>query len=570
MKICQMFVSCISLSILSILLEIVSAWIQRAPNTLNPQTSSFAARNRGLLAPSKRHLTHLQLDNRRVAVIGAGWGGLAAAHTLSRKDPNVTVTVIESAPRVGGLVRDGFLTKQGNIAEAGQHGFWNNYNNIYRLLNEQIPGVATNEVLTDYAEQGQYSPNGLEAVWPVYRDQPIQLPTGLAQAAYTRFLKLPLIDRLSAFPLVLAFSDFDDSPEAWERYDPMSFRDLCTNLGVSRRCYEEAFEPMILTGLFAPSSECSAAAAMGMAYFFVLQSQNAFDARWCRGNIGELIFDPWKEAMEEAGVEFLCDTKVSGFGFSETGDRIANIHLSGNEIIEVDDVIMAVGANALNTFARFCPELGKFSEFQQFSNLRGISVLATRIFLDKNIHIPYSANACWGFDRGVGMTMFDIKAIHGLGANVGSVIEVDFYHSDSLLVRDDDDLIKKVKSDLDCILGESCKGSKVVDAAIVRLPNAVNWYFPGSYQHMPNHRSLDVANLYYSGDIVRTRHGSWSQEKAFVTGVQAANLVLSHDLNNDVLPAMKDEPHVAFGKDTIALFKKVVGRTPFGIADFSF
>lgn len=485
------------------------------------------------------------------------------------KDPNVTVTVIEAAPRVGGLVRDGFLTKQGNKAEAGQHGFWNNYNNIYRLLNEQIPGVQTNEVLTDYREQGQYSPNGLEAVWPVYRDQPFQLPTGLAQAAYTRFLNLPLVDRLSAFPLVLAFSDFDDSLEAWERYDPMSFRDLCTRLGVSKRCFEEAFEPMILTGLFAPSSECSAAAAMGMAYFFVLQSQNAFDARWCRGNIGELIFDPWKDAMEEVGVEFLCDTRVSGFDFTEASDRIEKIRLTGNETIKVDDVIMAVGANALNAFARFCPELGKLREFQQFSNLRGTSVLATRIFLDKHITIPYSANACWGFDKGVGMTMFDIKAIHGLSSN-GSVIEVDFYHSSSLLVRSDDDLIAKVKDNLDTILGESCQASKVVDAAIVRLPNAVNWYFPGSYQYMPDHRSPDVVNLFYAGDIVRTRHGSWSQEKAFVTGLQAANLLMSHDLNNDVLPAMKDEPHVLFGKDAVAQLKKIVGKSPFAFADFSF
>ena len=43
-----------------------------------------------------------------------------------------------------------------------------------------------------YAPQGQYSPEGLEAIWPIYRDQPVTLPTGLAQAAYTNFLKLPI------------------------------------------------------------------------------------------------------------------------------------------------------------------------------------------------------------------------------------------------------------------------------------------------------------------------------------------------------------------------------------------
>eukprot|EP00964_Phaeocystis_antarctica_P084965 scaffold53600_cov64-Phaeocystis_antarctica.AAC.10 len=44
-------------------------------------------------------------------------------------------------------------------------------------------------------------------------------------------------------------------------------------LGVSKRTYDEVFEPMVLTGLFAPGNQCSAAAALGMAYFFVLKHQ---------------------------------------------------------------------------------------------------------------------------------------------------------------------------------------------------------------------------------------------------------------------------------------------------------
>ena len=46
---------------------------------------------------------------RRVAVVGAGWGGLSAAHHLS-KQPGVEVILLDAAPRVGGLIRDGFTT----------------------------------------------------------------------------------------------------------------------------------------------------------------------------------------------------------------------------------------------------------------------------------------------------------------------------------------------------------------------------------------------------------------------------------------------------------------------------
>ena len=77
--------------------------------------------------------------------------------------------------------------------------------------------------------------------------------------------------------------------------------------------YDEAFEPMILTGLFSPGEQCSAAAALGMAYFFVLKHQTSFDVRWCKGNIGELIFQPWVEQMKERGVTFLPSTKAIDF-----------------------------------------------------------------------------------------------------------------------------------------------------------------------------------------------------------------------------------------------------------------
>ena len=41
---------------------------------------------------------------------------------------------------------------------------------------------------------------------------------------------------------------------------------------------------------------------------------------------------------------------------------------------------------------------------------------------------------------------------------------------------------------------------------------------------MPRVRAEGLANGYFAGDVVNTRHGSWSQEKAFVTGLEAANV----------------------------------------------
>jgi len=342
---------------------------------------------------------------RRVVVVGAGWGGLSTAHALS-KQPGVEVTVVDAAPRVGGLVSDSFLTPGGRRAEAGQHGFWDEYGNVFGLLDEL--GI-TDDALTGYAEQGQYSPAGLEAVWPVYRDQ-TNLPTGLAQALYTRFLKLGPQHLATAAGLLAAFAEFDDSEEMRRLYDTISFRDLCKTLGVSKKLYDEAFEPMILTGLFAPGDQCSAAAAMGMAYFFVLKHQTSFDVRWCRGNIGEKIFQPWREAMQANGVTFVASTRAVGFEEDPTTRALTAVRClrvggpapasegAGGELtaeftLEADAVVFALGAPALASLVRGSPTLSRHAEFRRFCDLRGTGAAhhaaapIYNIYIHTHIHI---------------------------------------------------------------------------------------------------------------------------------------------------------------------------------------
>jgi uncharacterized protein with NAD-binding domain and iron-sulfur cluster len=265
---------------------------------------------------------------------------------------------------------------------------------------------------------------------------------------------------------------------------------------------------MILTGLFAPGAECSAAAALGMAYFFVLKSQNSFDVRWCRGNVGDKIFDPWVQDMQSRGVVFETSTRVTGFETAHD-DKISRIMCKadgGKELaLEADIVVFAVGAGALSGMVRNSPELAKHAEFRRFANLRGTGVLATRLYLDRVIDTPYSANAFWGFDRGVGMTFFDITKLHGdqdesIADAPGSVIEVDYYHAASLLVMNDEDIVAKAKNDLDTLLGSTCSSANVEDAALVRLPQAVNWYYPGSYADIPDMKSESIANAFFVGD----------------------------------------------------------------------
>ncbi|MEM9219795.1 MAG: FAD-dependent oxidoreductase [Cyanobacteria bacterium P01_F01_bin.150] len=481
-------------------------------------------------------------QNPRVVVVGAGWAGLGATYHLAKQ--GYEVTLLEAGGQPGGLVA-GWKTSQGRSVEAGIHGFWYPYSNIFSLIDELEISP-----FTDWTRSSQYSPNGLEVDSPIFQNEPL-LPTPFGTFLYPEFRRLPLSDRLSAFPLMYSLLDFDNSDGAWARYDCITARELFKQYGASPRLYKDAFEPMLLVGLFAPGEQCSAAAALGMLYYFILAHQPNFDVMWCRGTVGETIFQPWVDQIHSAGGTVLTQKRVTDVQLTATDDGPqVNGVVCGDEVFEADAVIFAVGINAMKKIVANSSTLQQFPEFCGTSNLGSIDVLATRLWFDRKVDVPLPSNACFGFDNTTGWTFFDLNALHDEWKdNEGSVIEVDFYHANQLLTMSDELILAKVRKDLTtCISGFG--DAKLVDHSVIRLPNAVTHFSPGSRQSMLPVKT-SVSNLFMSGDWIITDHGSWSQEKAYVTGLEAANraiALLNHGTPENIIPVEPDEPHIQFGR----------------------
>ncbi|NEP16624.1 MAG: FAD-dependent oxidoreductase [Leptolyngbya sp. SIO4C1] len=475
-----------------------------------------------------------QAEGKKVVVVGAGWAGLGATYHLAKQ--GYAVTLLEAGPQPGGLVA-GWKTAGGRSVEAGIHGFWYPYRNIFALVDELHL-----QPFTPYTHSSQYSPAGLEVESPLFQAMPY-LPSPLGTFLYTRFKRLPLVDRLSALPLLYAVIDFDNSDAAWRRYDKVTARELFKQFGVSARLYKESFEPMLLVGLFAPGEQCSAAAALGMLYYFILAHQPDFDVRWCRGTVGEQIFRPWVEQIEQLGGRVLANQRVSDVEVSD--NRVTAVRC-GDERFETDAVIFSVGITGMKKIVAGSPTLRSRPEFRNLSNLGAVDVLATRLWCDRKIDIPLPSNACFGFHQTTGWTFFDLNALHDdYRSEPGSVIEVDYYHANQLIPLDDEQIVPLVQANLaGCIpaFGEA----KIIDHSVIRLPQAVSHFAPGSYQYLlPSATSF--SNLFMSGDWIITRHGSWSQEKAYVTGLEAANRVIGQlgpGQPAKILPVIPDEPHI--------------------------
>lgn len=491
------------------------------------------------------------LEQKRIIVVGAGWAGLGATYHLAKQGYHVTL--LEAGSHPGGLVA-GWKTPGGRSVEGGIHGFWYPYRNIFSLVRE----LGLNP-FTPFTRSSQYSPAGLEVESPIFQEEP-RLPTPLGTFIYTRFKRLPLIDRLSALPLLYALVDFDNSDRAWRRYDKVTARELFKQFGVSARLYKDAFEPMLLVGLFAPGEQCSAAAALGMLYYFILAHQPDFDVVWCRGTVGERIFKPWVQQIEEVGGKVLTNKRVSDLILDERAHVKAVA--CNDEIFAGDAVIFAVSVSGIKKIVSGSQTLNHYPEFRNLTNLGGIDVLATRLWFDRKVNVPLPSNACFGFDPTTGWTFFDLNALHDeYQDEPGSVIEADFYHANQLLPMADEQIVAKVHRDLaTCVPG--FREAKAIDRSVIRVRQGVTHFAPGSYQYLLKAKT-SIPNLFVSGDWIVTNHGSWSQEKAYVTGLEAANLVIERfGIGNkaNIIPVEADEPHIQLAR-TINQIVRSLGKS---------
>lgn len=142
------------------------------------------------------------------------------------------------------------------------------------------------------------------------------------------------------------------------------------------------------------------------------------------------------------------------------------------------------------------------------------------------------------------------------------VFASDFYYSNTIMHLSDDEIVAKVKANMD-YCEPQFRSASVVDSAVLRFPKAVTHFSPGSYQNRPE-QSTSLANVFMAGDWVKgVDHGAngLCQERAFVTGLTAANLVCSHlgqGMPAVVRPVQPDEPHIQFGRDLNRRVKEAI------------
>lgn len=124
-------------------------------------------------------------------------------------------------------------------------------------------------------------------------------------------------------------------------------------------------------------------------------------------------------------------------------------------------------------------------------------------------------------------------------------MEAEFYNASHLLPLNDEQIVSEASSHL-IKHTQDFEGATVIQHLVRRSPRSVIHFLPGSYKYTVR-GSTAFPNLFIAGDWIVNRHGSFSKEKAYVTGLEAANRVVDYFGEGDfakIIAVDGDEPHI--------------------------
>ena len=546
---------------------------------------------------------------KRVVVIGGGWAGFSAADALATApSDSVDIVLLDASPRGAGGLAGSWKTQGGRPVEAGVHGFWREYKNTFAAI-ERI-GLDLDDVLGPYSPSVLVSKSGKVALAPVLGDGqstlaetvnkdkqmanpfslPLErlaelLPPPLDVALVSEFnpsSPLTLVDRASAIGLLGAWADFGQEDEAsWDIYNKVSAEELfLEKAGVTKGLYDELVQPLLHVLPMCPGYDCSAAAALSCFHVFALQSKGAFDVRWCRGGITEKIFDPWAEKfLAHGNIDIRGSSRVSSV--TQTSDDQYRVTLSnGQDEIDCDGVIFAVGGVSMGKIVASSPETNELLGPQGFEKSRGVTCVAVRLFLKpdttttdllggkhsstqlppdmaramKDTPVVVCGPKIGGMPelKEAGFCIYDLQRMQdqfaiGIGSQDAAVIEVDFFRADEIAdIADDDKIAAPTLKAISIALNTNeIDPSCIIDKSVVRAKDAVSHFAPNA--PLPDVKIRNGISM--AGDwIDRAGHASWSTEKSVVTGRQAAASI-ARDLGlvceTDIIPAAPDTPQLS-------------------------
>ena len=302
----------------------------------------------------------------RIAIIGGGFSGLAAAVELSEKGHHVTL--LEKRPHLGGRAYSFVDSVTGDVVDNGQHLFMACYSNtlaflkkigcLDRLMFQQRAAV-------DFVD----TVNGTTRFACPPLPAPFHVLAGLA-----RLRGLSIRDKLAALRVGMALRRNGASD------DGRSVSEWLAELGQSDAIRQRFWYPMATATL---NEDPTIASAKMMKVVLDLGfARRAPDSRIgvARVGLSELYTDAARQFIEDRGGH--VRTRCAVNQLNTAGSRIESADLNTGERIEAQSFISAVPHNA---FLHLLPARYRREEFANVARLGSSPIISINLWFDRPV-----------------------------------------------------------------------------------------------------------------------------------------------------------------------------------------
>jgi hydroxysqualene dehydroxylase len=364
-------------------------------------------------------VAHLGHGLSRVAVIGAGWAGLAAAVTLAER--GVPVTVFEASRSLGGRARR--VSIDGVDLDNGQHILVGAYCESLRLM--RLVGADPDKLLLRLPLELRYA-DGFHL-----RAPRLPYPFNLG-AALLRAKGLSLAEAAAAvrFMALLRLRKFRINPDR----NVAQLLDEHTQHGALRT---HLWEPLCVSALNTPVASASAQVFVNVLRDGLTESRAASDFLIARTDLGTIFPEPAAEYLKSHGGTVELGTPVRRIEHVHGGFRV-------NEARTYSGVIIACGPHHVGPILVQLPELADV--------LAAINAFTYEPIVTCYLRYPESVSlpsAMLGFGGGVLQWVFDRGKLGGPKGLLAAVISASGPHEE--LSREA--LVSKIDAELRAGLG---------------------------------------------------------------------------------------------------------------------
>jgi isorenieratene synthase len=471
---------------------------------------------RAVLHPPRAGRLRPEGSPARVAVVGGGIAGIAAALALAER--GVRVQLLEREQQLGGRLR-GWPTTLADgstvTMSRGFHAFFRQYYNLRALLRRADP---LGRALAPMADYPLVDANG-------YRDSFQGLPrtppwNALAFVLFSPTFRwrdlISRIDPVAALPLV------DVSvPEIYQRLDGQDAMTFLERVRFPEAARHLAFS-VFSRSFFADPRELSAAELVTMFHIYFLGSAEGLVFDVPTEPFPQALWDPMGSYLAELGVRVCCGAAVEQVA---PGHERRFTVRTGNETAEVDAVVLATDVSGLQALLEASPELGEAPWRARIAALRSAPpFLVSRLWLERPVRPErpgFLGTSGFGpLDNVSVLERFEGEAARWARRTGGSVVELHAY----ALTTDPEQGKRRLIDELNRVYPETAAAT-IVDARH-ELHADCPLFAPGTFGDRPTVATGDPA-VVLAGDLTRVDLPVALMERAATSGFLAANALLA-------------------------------------------